>query len=179
MAWLFAVLAVSQGALRAELGAAVLAGAAALVLWRVPLLRHGLASFAAGGLGMVLGSKIDVAAGLGASCHEAGLWSFSTAGMVVACTLGCVAVCRSSGRSGLQPMMHALVLLGMFIGEQTAGALAALAGWVPGHWMMAVAMGAGAALGALTAGLLSQEAQRRSLGRQLADGVAIELSEHG
>ncbi|MCB9673349.1 MAG: hypothetical protein H6734_28055 [Alphaproteobacteria bacterium] len=150
------LLVVGQGIATGELGIGVGVAVACLLAWTQPLLRHGVGSFAMGGMGMAVGGWADALLGLGASCHEAGFWSLSTLGMVVGCTLACIAVCRLGGASGLDPLFHATTLLGMFAGEQVMVAAALLLGQTAGHWTLTLGMAAGSAVGALTAGLVRQ-----------------------
>lgn len=158
----------------------VAAGMSALcaAAWSVPWLRHGVGSLALGGAGMIVGVQLDTALGFGMSCHDAGFWSVSTLGMVVGCTAACVAVCRLGGASGLNPVFHAMTLVGMFTGEQTAIALATALHQVPGHWVMTVGMAAGAAIGAVAASLVKQGQQGGAARNQLGNRGLVELAEH-
>lgn len=158
---------------------AAVAVALCLAAWRVPLLRHGVGSFAAGGAGMALGSLIDTPLGLGASCHDSGLWSVSTLGMVIGCTAACITVCRMGGASGLNPVFHVVTLIGMFAGEASAAALVVLLGSTPGHWTLTAGMALGAAVGAATAALAQQGGDRRAAPRDIGDAGLVELGEHG
>lgn len=129
----------------------LLAGLVA-ALWKVGPLRHGLASVALGGLGMLGGAAVDQAIGLAPACHGGSPASLSTVGMVGACMLGCVWVCGMSGRRpGLG--FHALVVVAMLAGEEAGRAALTGVDWPP-HWPAVLGMGLGTAVGALAAGLL-------------------------
>jgi hypothetical protein len=174
----------AQGVATGLRGSLALLGAVAVGLgWRVPALRHGVASLAAGGLGMVAGGALDQAIWGGTSCHGdpvgfAGI-GFGTVGMVGLCTGACVAACGAGGRRALDPGFHLVALAGMLCGEQAAGAAARLAGVEVGHWVLAVGMGVGTATGASVAGLLrSQAREPRRAGADVGERVAIELGQH-
>jgi hypothetical protein len=149
-----AELAVALGVLAqgAILGApeAMLVALACVVAWRIPALRHGVASAAMGGLGMLIGAWLDG----GGACHAGPAIGFATAGMVVACSASCVWVCGASGRPRFDPVLHGVALASMFFGEEAARAGATLAGRTAGHGVLVLGMGVGTAIGAAVAGLL-------------------------
>lgn len=139
--------------------------------WRWAPLRHGLGSVLLGGLGMIAGAALDRAVGVVPACHGGPMFGFATLGMVLGCTLACVLVCASAGRPRFDVIFHGVVLAGMWTGEEAAVALATVSGLAAGHWTMVLGMGAGAAVGALAAGLLrpADGAGLRGL-REAADG---------
>lgn len=153
---ILALAVLGQGIATGEWMIGVGAAMACVVAWARPMLRHGVGSFALGGMGMAAGTWGDTMLGLGASCHEAGFWSLPTLGMVSGCSLACIVVCRLGGASGLHPVFHATTLLGMFAGEQVMVAAALLLGQAAGHWALTLGMAAGSAVGALTASLVQQ-----------------------